>query len=150
MRGAGEMRFARVGREAKRSGQGCFCGRQSGGSVVRGDQKIKLVVCVGQLAVSKNERGIARQSLVQQIYRLKNAFTTHRAKNCAKEEIPGAAVEIKRSDVVCRGTLDRALFARRKLCLKLVRNRLCDLALNGEHIRQIAIVSLRPKMRVIA
>src|SRR5438477_385874 len=39
---------------------------------------------------------------------------------------------------------------RRKLCLELVSNRLCDLALNGEDIREIAIVSLRPKMRVIA
>src|SRR5437762_3422202 len=150
MRGASEVRFARVGLKAKRSGQRCFCGRQSGGSMVSCDQEIKLVVCVAQLAVSKKESGIARQSLVEQIYRLKNAFTTHRAKSCAKQEILRAAVEIKRGDVVCRGTLDRALFARRKLSLELVSNRLCDLALNGEHIREIAIVSLRPKMRVIS
>src|SRR5437762_10764642 len=87
MRGASEVRFARVGLKAKRSGQRCFCGRQSGGSMVSCDQEIKLVVCVGQLAVSKKESGIARQSLVEQIYRLKNAFTTHRAKSCTKQEI---------------------------------------------------------------
>src|SRR5437762_1962345 len=59
-------------------------------------------------------------------------------------------LKAKRSDVVCGGTLNRALFPRRKLCLELVSNRLCDLAFNGEDIREIAIVSLRPKMRVIA
>src|SRR5207245_8164365 len=79
-----------------------------------------------------------------------NAFATHRAKSCAKQKVLGAAVEIKRRDVVCGGTLDRALFPRRKLGLELVSNRLCDLALNGEDIREIAIVSLRPKMGVIS
>src|SRR5207245_3719713 len=123
----------------KRSGQRCFCGRQSRGSVVSGDQEIKLVVCVGQLAVSKKERGIARQSLVQQIYRLKNAFTTHRAKNCAKQEILRPAVEIKRSDVDCGGTLNRALFPPRNICLELVITRLCDLALNCEEVRQMQV-----------
>src|SRR5207249_11761147 len=149
MRGASEVRFARVGLKAKRSGQRCFCGRQSRGSVVSGDQEIKLVVCVGQLAVSEKERRIARQSLVQQIYRLKNAFTTHRAESCAKQEIFGATIKIECRDIRRGRFFNCRLLVRRKFRLELIGYGCSDFSMCGYNISEVAIVSLRPKMCVI-
>jgi hypothetical protein len=46
--------------------------------------------------------------------------------------------------------LDRILLRGRELRLQLVGDGFGDLALNGEDIGQIAIVSLRPEMSVVA
>jgi hypothetical protein len=47
-------------------------------------------------------------------------------------------------DVPGRALLDSELFRRRKGGLERTRDLLRDLALNGEHVRQIAVVLLRP------
>ena len=57
-------------------------------------------------------------------------------------------VKIVRCEV-CRGSLlDRGLRLGRKLRLKVVSDSLCNFALNGENIREVAIIRLSPKMRV--
>ena len=58
------------------------------------------------------------------------------------------AVEIKRNHVRSRRLFDLALFIRRELRLQLIGDGFCDFALNRENISQIAIVSLRPQMRI--
>src|SRR5438874_6748708 len=57
-------------------------------------------------------------------------------------------VEIKRSDIRRRRLFNGTLLAWRKLRLELISDRFCDLALNSENVGQIAIVSLRPEMRI--
>src|SRR5262245_62660357 len=60
----------------------------------------------------------------------------------------GEGVEIEGADVARRGTFDGVLFNWREFGLQLVRDGLCDLALNREHIRKVAIISLPPQMPV--
>ena len=47
-----------------------------------------------------------------------------------------------------RRTFDCALFAWRKLRLQLVGNGLCDLTLNREYVRKIAVIGLRPELLI--
>src|SRR6266567_1546841 len=104
--------------------------------------KIKRVMSVGELTICVEKRWITRDSLVQQIDRLEAIRFppgAYRQKN-----IFGARVEIERADVARRVTFDCVLFTRRKLCLQLLGDRLCDLALNREHVRQVAVISLSP------
>ena len=63
------------------------------------------------------------------------------------EQFLGAEVEIECFDIPGR-LLDRRLFRGRKLRLELAGYCLGDLALNGEGIRQLAIVLLSPQMSV--
>src|SRR6266516_6139415 len=104
--------------------------------------KIKRVMSVGELTIRIEKRWITRHSLVQQIDRLEAIRFppgAYRRKN-----IFGARVEIERADVARRVTFDCVLFTRRKFSLQLVGNSLCDLTLNGEHVRQIAVITLGP------
>src|SRR5207248_9355120 len=48
-----------------------------------------------------------------------------------------------------RSTFDRIYLTGRKLRLKLISDCLRELALDGKHIGQIAIIGLRPQMSVI-
>src|SRR5438552_17662965 len=108
--------------------------------------KIKRVMSVGKLAIRIEKRWITRHSLVQQIDRLEAIRFppgAYRQKN-----IFGARVEIERADVARRRTLDCVLFTRRKFCLQLIRNRLRDLTLTGEHVGQIAVMTLSPYVPV--
>src|SRR6266481_3565907 len=105
-------------------------------------KKIKRVMSEGELAIGIEKRWITRNSLGQQIDRLEGIRFPDRA--CPQQNIFGARVEIERADVARRGKFDGVLFPRRKLCLQLVGDRLCDLTLNGEHVRQVAVISLSP------
>src|SRR6266700_7503176 len=108
--------------------------------------KIKRVMSVGELEIRIKKRWITSDSLVQQIDRLEAIRFppgAYRRKN-----IFGARVEIERADVTRRRTLDCLLFTRRKFRLQLIGNRLCDLALNGEHVRKIAVIGLSPYVSV--
>jgi len=57
-------------------------------------------------------------------------------------------IVIERCDVGRRRALDGALLAWRELRLELICDGFCYLALNSEDVGQIAIVSLRPEMRI--
>src|SRR5438132_14390891 len=106
--------------------------------------EIQLIMGVGELALREKERRISGQRLVQQINRLQQIRPTNGAETCRKNEILGATVEIERSHIRRRRLFDGSFFTRRKLRLQLIRNRLGDLALNGEDVGQITIVSLSP------
>ena len=61
---------------------------------------------------------------------------------------PGPQIHVVRGQIRRRRLGDRLLLVKREFGLQLSRDRLRDLALDGEHIRQVAIVSLRPEVRV--
>src|SRR6202162_4934724 len=111
-------------------------------------QKIKLIVSVGQLAVSLEKREVACDSLIQEVSRFKQIGFTVGAEARRKQESLGAAVESEGGDIGRRPLLDGGLLTRRKFGLELIRDRFCDLALNGEHVVEWTIVNLRPHMRV--
>src|SRR6266480_3157968 len=111
-------------------------------------KEIKRVMSVGELAIRIKKRWITRDSLVQQIDRLEGIPFPDRRR--PQKNIFGARVEIERADVARRRTLDCVLFTRRKFSLQLISNRLRDLALNGEHVRQIAVICLPPYVSVRA
>src|ERR1700730_1834784 len=92
---------------------------------------------------------IACERFVKQGYRLKESlFSTG---------IRGQLGQLQSLSMksLCNGVgggrlCDSCFLAWRHSSLQLVGNRLSNLTLNGEHIREIAIVSLRPKMRIRA
>src|SRR2546430_10163718 len=94
-------------------------------------KEVKPNMNTGELEISIEKRWITRDSLVQQIDCLE--LFVFRQKNF------GARVKIERADVGRRGTFDGVLFAWRKFCLQLICDCFCDLALNGEHVRQVAV-----------
>src|SRR6266700_4216437 len=110
-------------------------------------KEVNQVMSVGELAVRLEKRWVTPDSLVQQISCLQQFRSRSTAKAC-QEEIVGTCVEVESGDVTRRGTLDCTLFTRREFRLKLVGNRGCDLTLNREHIRKVAVISLPPYLCV--
>jgi hypothetical protein len=70
------------------------------------------------------------------------------AHGCQDEERLGPIVEKERGKVACGRLCNGRLLADRKLRLKLVSDRFGDIALYREDVGQIAIVGLRPQMRI--
>ena len=144
----GQMYFSGVGTELKGLLQRSLSLRQACRCVIDSGSEVKLIVGADELAVRKEKRGIADQGEVQQIHCLLDIRSSNRAEGCIVDEIFSAAIQIKCGDIG-RGTyFDRSLFVRRKLGLKLIGNGGGDFTLDREHVGQIAIISLRPKMRV--
>ena len=112
-------------------------------------EEINAVVSRGEQAISLKERGVTGHCLFQKIDRLQHIREVLRAETNIQQKALGLRVKIEGCDIGGRGTFDRIYFTRRKLCLKLISDCLRDLALDGKHIGQIAIIGLRPQMRVI-
>src|SRR6266571_6467028 len=104
---------------------------------------VKLVMSQREQAIGFKKRRVARHGLVQQIDGLQGVRLLRVSQN-----IIGARIELESSDIARRRLFDGGLFAGRKFCLQLVGDSLSDLALNGEHIREIAVISLSPQMPV--
>src|SRR4029450_8768180 len=107
-------------------------------------KQVKEVVSPGELAIRIEKRWITRDSLIQQLGPLEQISFIVAAKGRVQKKILGARVQIERGDIACRGTFDCVFLSWRKFCPQLFRNRLCDLALNGEYVGGIAIISLPP------
>src|SRR4030095_10530619 len=104
---------------------------------------IKLAMSQGEQAMCLEKRWITRYSPIQQIDSLQQSRSRSTAKPCQKKII-GARIKIESRDVARRGAFDCVLFTWRKLGLKLLGNRLCNFALNREHVGKIAVISLSP------
>src|SRR4029453_12715800 len=104
-------------------------------------KEVKPTMRVSELALGIEKRWITRDSPVKQIDCLELLRCPGRRR---LEKNFGARVKIKRADVGRRRTIDGVLFAWRKVGLQLFSNRLCDLRLNGEPLRQVAGISLSP------
>ena len=113
--------------------------------------EIYCIVRVGELTMSEEKCRVARYRLIKKLHRFKKIISLARGVNAAViEEFFCSQEEIVGSEVRRRALVDCTLFLWRKFGLKLIRNFLGNLALDGEHIGQIAIVFLRPHMRVVA
>src|SRR5438128_1894185 len=104
---------------------------------------------IGEPTMSEEKCRVAREGLVKKLHRFKEILSQARGANialveeffCSKETVVGSYVR--------GGALaDRTLFLWRELGLKLVGDFLGNLALNRENIGKIAIIGLRPKMRI--
>ena len=113
-----------------------------------GPETVNADLSEGELAIASKNAWITRDSLVQQIGRLQQIGFPMTAGKRRQKKIFGVRVEIERCDIGRRAAFNGALLAWRELRLELVGDGLCDLALNSENIGQIAIVSLRPEMRI--
>src|SRR5438128_8742994 len=99
--------------------------------------------------MSEEKRRVAREGLVKKLHRFKEIFFQARGVNVAVvEEFFCSQEEIIGSEVRGGALADRTLFLWRELGLKLVGDFLGNLALNRENIGEIAIIGLRPKLRV--
>src|SRR5436309_1233851 len=65
------------------------------------------------------------------------------------KELLRPQVKIVSSKICRRCLLNRGFFARRNFGLELVGDAFGDLALNGKHISQVAIIGLGPQMCVV-
>src|SRR5262245_13216863 len=112
-------------------------------------KNVKSVMSPGELEIRIKKRWIARHSLIQQINGLQQIpFLSGSDAACPHKKIFATRVQIERGDIARRWTFDCAFLTWRKFCLQLVGNGLCDLALNREYVRQIAIIRLRPQVLV--
>src|SRR6266576_2776307 len=107
-----------------------------------GPKEIKRVMSPGELAVRIDKRWVSRNGLVQQIDRLQQILSLSAGR--PQKKILGARVEIECADVARRRAFDGVLFSWRKLCLQLIGDRPCNLALNGEYVSQIAVIRVPP------
>jgi hypothetical protein len=103
-----------------------------------------------QLAICSVERCVARGRALKELDCLQEVLVLECARAGRQEESFGPAVLIEGDKISRRSLLDGFLLVRRKLRLQLLRNGFGDLALDREDIGQIAIISLRPHIRVIA
>src|SRR5262245_8238261 len=104
-------------------------------------KEVKPTMNIGKLAIRIEKRWIMRDSPVQQI----DCLEVFRCRGRLRvQENFGTRVKIERADIARRRTFDCVFLAWRKFGLQLIGNRLRDLALNGEHVRQIAVISLPP------
>ena len=113
-------------------------------------ESVQRVMGASELTLRREERGIACQGLIEQIDPCMDIRHLDATEANVENEIIRSAVELKCCYVRGRSLLDRVLLGRRKLGLQLVGDGFGDFALNGEDIRKIAIVSLRPEMRIVA
>ena len=77
-------------------------------------------------------------------------FPANGGKGGSEDKRLGAAVEIKGGDIGGWRLVNCRLLVRRKFGLQLIGDDFGNLALDGKYVGPIAIVSLRPKVRVTA
>ena len=61
----------------------------------------------------------------------------------------GADIIIISSKITCRRLLNRGFLPWRQLSLKLISDRLRNLALDRKNVREVAVIGLPPKVRVV-
>src|SRR5438477_7603399 len=145
---ASEVCFARTRAQLECRFDGGFCQRPLFRSVLT--QSVQCVVGTSDQALRCEERGIACQGLIEQIDPCMDIRHLHATEANVKNEVLSPAVEFKGSDICGWTLLDRTLLGGREFRLQLVGNAFGNLTLNGEDVSEIAIVSLRPKMRIVA
>ena len=106
---------------------------------------------VGQHAKRGNKLGITRNGLIQKVdftFRSLSPAGTDAATAVALD-FQRSQIEVVRDEVFSRLRIDNRFLCGRELGLQLLGNGFGDLALDGKDIGQIAIVGLRPEMRIV-
>src|SRR5215813_15513745 len=99
-------------------------------------EKIELFVCVCELTVRLQKRGIARHGLVQQVDRLQQiCFQT--AAETQLEKVLGAIVQIESNEIACWRPFNGQFLGGRNFCAKALSHRLRKLTLGRKHVVQI-------------
>ena len=104
----------------------------------------------GQTTERRNERWIMVGCLAQQFNFASCSFdpATTNGSGTISINLHRLQVKIIGNDVIRRLLLHGCCLSKRKLSLKLIGNCFGNLTLNGENVRQIAIVGLGPEVRV--
>src|SRR6266487_7108566 len=110
--------------------------------------EVNGVMSEGELAKRIEKRRIACDSLIQQVDPLEQIRFCLTAKARIQNKIFRAVVEIERCEIGSRPALNGQFLSRRNFGVKLLSDFLCDLTLDCEHIVQVAIVLLRPDVRI--
>ena len=122
--------------------------RQTRGCMIEA-KEIKRVMSVGELAIGLEKRRIMRDAWFSRSSGLGAVFAFRSIEVRRQQKIFGARVEIKGAQIGCRWSLDGQFSQRGEIlacnCSAIV---LRDLTLDGEHVRQIAIVCFRPDVGV--
>src|SRR5262249_50344702 len=103
-----------------------------------------------ELVVGLEKGWVSPHGLIKKLNRLLHVLLISRTEADREEPTLGLSIKVESGQVGGGRFFNRRLLVRRKLRLQLLGDGLGDLALDGEDIRQVAIVGLGPKMRVSA
>ena len=103
---------------------------------------------IEQLTIGLEKCRVTLNCLVKKLNRLPQVLLKSRAETCREEKSLGPGVKVEGGQVGGGRFFDRRFLVRRKLGLQLIGDGFGNLALDGKDIGQIAIISLRPEMRV--
>src|SRR5262245_36912397 len=135
--------------EAKRRLDRCFSCRQTRRRTVEAT-RVKVVVSPGELAVRLEEGWVMCDSLIQQLGRPQQICFRGRGKADIQKKTPGAGVEIESDEIEGGRALDGQFLSGRDFGIEVLDDFLRDFTLAREHLFQIAIILLRPDVRIRA
>ena len=115
MIGACKMRFARIRAQLECRLDGAFCQRPLFRSMLT--QSIQRVMGASELTLRREEGGIARQRLIEQIDSITHLLPLHTTEAEIENEILCPAVELESRYVRGRWLLNRTFLGRRELGL---------------------------------
>src|SRR4029453_10340226 len=143
------MYFPCIGTKARGRLNGRFSQLQARGCAIPAIE-VNVVVSPGQLAIRLEKRRVTGDSLIQQIGRLEQTRLpgASRAHNSIQKKSFGAAIKIEGSEIGCWWSLNGKFLRSGDFGIKALCDFLRDLALDREHVFQIAIVLFRPDVRI--
>ena len=103
---------------------------------------------VRELVICKREGGIPFDCLIQQTNGLEQALRLRRTDKRSRDERFGPNVQIVRSKISRWSLLDGRFLFGRKRGFKLGNDLFRKLALNREHVGEVAIVRLPPELHI--
>src|SRR5947199_10660641 len=107
--------------------------------------EIKLIMSKGQLAIRIQKRWVARDSPVQQNDSLSKI---HYLAPSLQKNIIGARIQIKSNEIPGRFALNGQFLSRCNFGMQLLGDFLRDLALDCEHVVQLALIVFDPHMGI--
>src|SRR5438045_7096394 len=111
--------------------------------------EVESAVRARQIAICWKKFRVTCDGLIEQACRLKKSrFGVRTVAPSTPVKYARPQVEIVSGEIFRGPFFDSGFLRRRKLRLQLVGNCLGDFSLNRKHVRDIAIVSFGPKMRV--
>ena len=140
------MRFAGAWTQTEQRLNGRICQRKARRSMVQ-TELVDFVVNVRQFVIGKKKGRIALHCVVEQLYSFEKIFSCLTQDSVVNQRL-GVRVMIVRGEVRCGPLLDRRLFARRDFGLKLRHDFPGNLTFDCEYIRNIAIITVSPKVAV--
>src|SRR5437763_2685479 len=108
---------------------------------------VELEMDFAHQAMGSDKFWIAPHCLLQQRDGLKQTSLRIRI-ICQVAQLRGAQKKVVSDQVASRRAVDLGFFSGRQMCLQLLCDCLRDFALNSEYISPVAIIGLRPEMRV--